>query len=242
MKHYQLLVLHVVALFALAGCSNDDITQDKGTQESEDLTGMTEFAVKETPAPTSTRTMGIYSGSGIDFYWTSGDKLWINNPTATPALVESKKDNISKLLAEGDGKKTPTAKFYFLGTYTAPSYKVRYTGNGNTMSDKVTIKSVQNQETPNDGSHIGTDGDCGTATATRNDARYDFTLSHKASYLTFTPYYSHGFTKDVKVTQIKVTADKPMAGTYKFDDAGIQTNNATSTSTSITLKLTKASP
>ena len=237
MKRYQLLVLYVVALFALAGCSNDDITQDKGTQESEDLTGMTEFAVKETPAPTSTRTMGIYSGSGIDFYWTSGDKLWINNPTATPALVESKKDNISKLLAEGDGKKTPTAKFYFLGTYTAPSYKVRYTGNGNTMSDKVTIKSVQNQETPNDGSHIGTDGDCGTATATRNGARYDFTLSHKASYLTFTPYYSHGFTKDVKVTQIKVTADKPMAGTYKFDDAGIQTNNATSTSTSITLKL-----
>lgn len=237
MKHYQLLVLYVVALFALAGCSNDDITQDKGTQESEDLTGMTEFAVKETPAPTSTRTMGIYSGSGIDFYWTSGDKLWINNPTATPALVESKKDNISKLLAEGDGKKTPTAKFYFWGTYTAPSYKVRYTGNGNTMSDKVTIKSVQNQETPNDGSHIGTDGDCGTATATRNGARYYFTLSHKASYLTFTPYYSHGFTKDVKVTQIKVTADKPMAGTYKFDDAGIQTNNATSTSTSITLKL-----
>ena len=237
MKRYQLLVLHVVALFALAGCSNDDITQDKGTQESEDLTGMTEFAVKETPASTSTRTMGIYSGSGIDFYWTSGDKLWINNPTATPALVESKKDNISKLLAEGDGKKTATAKFYFLGTYTAPSYKVRYTGNGNTMSDKVTIKSVQNQETPNDGSHIGTDGDCGTATATRNGARYDFTLSHKASYLTFTPYYSHGFTKDVKVTQIKVTADKPMAGTYKFDDAGIQTDNATSTSTSITLKL-----
>lgn len=37
MKRYQLLVLHVVALFALAGCSNDDITQDKGTQESEDL-------------------------------------------------------------------------------------------------------------------------------------------------------------------------------------------------------------
>lgn len=237
MKRYQLLVLHVVALFALAGCSNDDITQDKGTQESEDLTGMTEFAVKETPASTSTRTMGIYSGSGIDFYWTSGDKLWINNPTATPALVESKKDNISKLLAEGDGKKTATAKFYFLGKYTAPSYKVRYTGNGNTMSDKVTIKSVQNQETPNDGSHIGTDGDCGTATATRNGERYDFTLSHKASYLTFTPYYSHGFTKDVKVTQIKVTADKPMAGTYKFDDAGIQTDNATSTSTSITLKL-----
>lgn len=237
MKRYQLLVLHVVALFALAGCSNDDITQDKGTQESEDLTGMTEFAVKETPASTSTRTMGIYSGSGIDFYWTSGDKLWINNPTATPALVESKKDNISKLLAEGDGKKTATAKFYFLGTYTAPSYKVRYTGNGNTMSDKVTIKSVQNQETPNDGSHIGADGDCGTATATRNGARYDFTLSHKASYLTFTPYYSHGFTKDVKVTQIKITADKPMAGTYKFDDAGIQTDNATSTSTGITLKL-----
>lgn len=105
MKRYQLLVLHVVALFALAGCSNDDITQDKGTQESEDLTGMTEFAVKETPAPTSTRTMGIYSGSGIDFYWTSGDKLWINNPTATPALVESKKTTFLNYLQKATAKR-----------------------------------------------------------------------------------------------------------------------------------------
>ena len=34
MKRYQLLVLHVVALFALAGCSNDDITQDKGHRKA----------------------------------------------------------------------------------------------------------------------------------------------------------------------------------------------------------------
>ncbi|WP_232220109.1 hypothetical protein [Prevotella falsenii] len=229
MKNYHSLVLSAIALLAFVGCSNNDTVQDENAQKSEDLTGLTEFAVKETATPTATRTMGIYSGSGIDFYWTAGDKLWINNTAVTPALIQSSKDNITG--------KSATAKFYFTGTYTAPSYQVRYTGNGNTVGDKVTIKSVQNQAAPNDGSHIGTDGDCGTAIATQNGARYDFTLSHKASYLTFTPYYSHGFAPEVKVTQIKVTADQSIAGTYDFDDAGIKTSSVVSSSKSIILTL-----
>lgn len=222
----------------LAGCSSDNMTNEAtDSQQQPETQGMTEFAVAEKPVETDnaaqTRTSGEYTGSSVRFYWTSGDQLWINDAAATPPLKVSSRSDIP-----ATGGKTTTAKFWFEGSLSAQSYPVRYTGNGNTAGDKVTIKAAQAQQSPNDGAHIGTDGDCGTATATRGaDGRYNFTLAHKASYLTFTPYYSHGFATDVKVTQIKVTADQPIAGTYDFDDAGILTSNASSTSTSITLTL-----
>ena len=197
MKYQYLWALSVTALLALASCSNDDMAPEndgkQNVEQDEVPAGMTEFAVEDG----TTRTMGVYTGSGIDFYWTQGDKLWINNAAS---LIQSSKDNIKG--------KAATAKFYFSGQYHAASYPVRYTGNGNTVGNKVTIKSEQKQETPNDGSHIGTDGDCGTAIAKKNGGRYSFTLSHKASYITFIPYYSHEFADDVKVTKIRITADE----------------------------------
>ena len=224
MKYQNLWALPVLALFTLASCSNDDTAQENNGKQKGTLAGMTEFAVKE---EASTRTMGVYSGSGIDFYWTQGDKLWINNAAS---LIQSSDDDITG--------KAATAKFYFTGTYNEQSYSVRYTGKGNNTGDKVTIKSEQEQTTPNDGSHIGTDGDCGTATATRKGAgKYEFTLSHKASYITFIPYYSHEFAEDVKVTQITVTADEVLAGKFDFDDNGLKRASVSDPKTSITLKL-----
>lgn len=224
MKYQNLWALPVLALFTLASCSNDDTAQENNGKQKGTPAGMTEFAVKE---EASTRTMGVYSGSGIDFYWTQGDKLWINNAAS---LVQSSDDDITG--------KAATAKFYFTGTYNEQSYSVRYTGKGNNTGDKVTIKSEQEQTTPNDGSHIGTDGDCGTATATRKGAgKYEFTLSHKASYITFIPYYSHEFAEDVKVTQIKVTADEVLAGKFDFDDNGLKRTSVSDPKKSITLKL-----
>lgn len=217
----------------LASCSSDNM-QNGMTETQEEMQGMTEFAVAEKPAETAgapqTRTSGEYTGSAIKFYWTSGDQLWINDGSS---LKASSRSNIP-----ATGGKETTAKFWFDGTYTATTYPVRYTGNGNTAGDKVTIKAAQAQQTPNDGAHIGDDGDCGTATATKgSDGKYSFTLDHKASYLTFMPYYSKIFDSSVKVTQIKVSADQSVAGTYDFDDTGIKLATATSTSKSITLKL-----
>ena len=226
MKCQYLWALPVLALFTLASCSNDDTAQENNGKQKGTPAGMTEFAVKEA----TTRTMGVYSGLGIDFYWTQDDKLWINN---TSSLVQSSDDDITG--------KAATAKFYFTGTYNASSYPVRYTGKGSNAGDKVTIKAEQKQATPNDGSHIGTDGDCGTATATRGaDGKYGFTLSHKASYITFMPYYSYEFAEDVKVTQIKVTADEVLAGEFKFDDNGLDLASRTTVvnpGKSITLEL-----
>lgn len=227
------LALAAVVLF-MVGCANDETAQDN-TAKQLDTNGLTEFAVVDnsTKALSNTRTAGEYTGSGIKFYWTSNDRLWINNKAVTPALKESHRSSIPAI-----GAKENYAKFYFAGVYSAATYPVRYTGNGNTSGNKVTIKAAQAQQAPNAGAHIGTDGDCGTATAKRQtDGSYRFTLNHKASYLTFIPYYSIGFTTDVKVTQIKVTADQPVAATYDFDDTGINTASATLTSKSITLTL-----
>lgn len=227
------LALTALTLF-MAGCANDETTQDSISKQP-DTNGMTEFSVVDnsTKALSNTRTAGEYTGSSIKFYWTSNDKLWINNKAVTPSLKESSRSSIPPI-----GGKENYAKFYFAGVYSAPTYPVRYTGNGNTSGDKVTIKAVQAQQAPNAGVHIGTDGDCGTAVAKRqSDGSYSFTLDHKASYLTFIPYYSIGFTTDVKVTQIKVKADQPVAATYDFDDTGIKTTTATSTSKCITLTL-----
>ena len=229
MKRQYLWALPVAALFTLSSCSNDDTVPENKGKQNVVPAGMTEFAVDDG----TTRTMGVYTGSRIDFYWTRGDKLWINNTAVTPPLVQSSKDDITD--------KAATAKFYFAGTYNAQSYPVRYTGNGNNVGDKVTIKSEQKQETPNDGTHVGTDGDCGTATATRGaDGKYHFTLSHKASYITFVPYYSYEFAEDVKVTQIKITADEVLAGEFNFDDNGLDLTSRTTVGNpkkSITLKL-----
>ena len=229
MKRQYLWALPVVALFTLSSCSNDDTVPENKGKQNVVPAEMTEFAVDDG----TTRTMGVYTGSRIDFYWTRGDKLWINNTAVTPPLVQSSKDDITD--------KAATAKFYFDGTYNAQSYPVRYTGNGNNVGDRVTIKSEQKQATPNDGTHIGTDGDCGTATATRGaDGKYHFTLSHKASYITFIPYYSYEFAEDVKVTQIKITADEVLSGEFNFDDNGLDLTSRTTVGNpkkSITLKL-----
>ena len=233
MKSYQLMGGFLTALFVFTGCSNDETAQEYLHPEPE---GVTEFISSENTAkpPIATRAMGIYTGSGISFYWTPGDNLWIKNPAFSQSVGADIADRIA---ASGNGR-TDMAKFYFQGTYTEPSYSLRYTGTGNTASDKVTIKALQNQQEPNDAVHLGTDGDCGTATAFRQaDGSYQFALDHKAAYLTFMPYYSTGFTEDVRVTQIKVTADQPMAGTYDFNDNGLDTTVPASASNSIILTL-----
>ncbi|MDY4020845.1 MAG: hypothetical protein SOZ80_08755 [Prevotella sp.] len=237
---FSMKTLAVTALALLmAGCANDDAEQEN-TSKHPETKGMTEFAVVDDAAnikaAPATRTYGEYTGSSVKFYWTSGDQLWINNTAATPPLKVSSRSTIPA------GGNELTAKFYFDGIYTAPTYPVRYTGNRNVTGDKVTIAATQVQQTPNDGAHIGTDGDCGTAVASRQaDGSYQFMLDHKAAYLTFMPYYSKSeLASTVSVTQIKVSATEDMAGTFPFDDNGIQTHTVEDPSKIITLTLSEA--
>ena len=223
-------------LMGLTACSNDNVSDadSSNSAKDKDLTGKTSFSIT---SEAKTRTSGVYDGSGVDFYWTTNDNIWVNSGSATsPTLTASSSNNITST--------TASAKFYFDGTYTAESYPVRYTGNANTSGNTVTIATSQNQDEANNATQLGTVGDCGVGTATRKtDGSYEFTLSHKASYITFMPYYSkEELAASAVVTQINVTVanGESLAGTFNFSDSGLGTANSSSNSVTLTLNGTSS--
>ena len=239
MKHLWSLAL-VVGLFAFTGCSNEneEVVEQQHYGQTRGADGKATAFISDDNAVTSdaaTRTVGVYTGSSIKFYWTSGDKLWIKEST----LKQSVKDDIDERIAANGNGRAEMAKFYFQGVYTNPTYLLRYTGNGNDSGDKVTIKALQSQVSPNNARHLGTDGDCGTATAHRQaNGTYLFSVNHKAAYITFAPYYSkEKLDNSVSITNIRVTANENLAGTYAFDDNGIQTSTVYNPSKSVSLAL-----
>ena len=220
-------------LMGLTACSNDNVSDadSSNSAKDKDLTGKTSFSIT---SEAKTRTSGVYDGSGVDFYWTTNDNIWVNSgSTTSPTLTASSSNNITST--------TASAKFYFDGTYTAASYPVRYTGNASTSGNTVTIATSQNQDEANNATQLGTVGDCGVGTATRQtDGSYKFTLSHKASYITFMPYYSkEELDASAVVTQINVTVanGESLAGTFNFSDSGLGTAISSSSSNSVTLTL-----
>ena len=225
------------ALFLMAACASEETNSKQEQAQKPDTKGLTAFTVDGG----ATRTTADYDGSGLNFYWTEGDRLWVNNGT----LTQDNSNNITEMLTPnpttpGAVKRAATARFYFSGTYTAPTYPVRYTGKGSTAGDKVTIKAQQAQALPNDAAHISEDGDCGTGTAINSGGGYNFTLDHKASYLTLLPYSTINFSPSVKLTQVKITADEALSGQFNFDDSGIELGSRptpTPANRSITLTL-----
>ena len=222
-------------LLGLTACSNDNLSDaDSGNSaKDKDLTGKTSFSIT---SEAKTRTSGVYDGSGVDFYWTTNDKIWVNSGST---LTASSSNNITSTTAA-------SAKFYFDGTYTAASYPVRYTGNASSSGNTVTIATSQNQDVANNATQLGTVGDCGVGTAQRQtDGSYKFTLDHKASYITFMPYYSkEELAASAVVTKINVTVanGESLAGTFNFSDSGLGTAISSSSSNSVTLTLNGTTP
>lgn len=216
-------------LLGLTACSNDNVSDaDSGNgAENKDLTGKTSFSIT---SEAKTRTSGVYD-SGVNFYWTTNDNIWVKSGST---LTASSSNNITSTTAT-------SAKFYFDGTYTAASYPVRYTGNASSSGNTVTIATSQNQDEANNATQLGTVGDCGVGTATRQtDGSYKFNLSHEASYITFMPYYSkEELAASAVVTQINVTVanGEKLAGTFNFSDNGLGTAISSSSSNSVTLTL-----
>ena len=216
-------------LLGLTACSNDNVSDadSRNSAENKDLTGKTSFSIT---SEAKTRTSGVYD-SGVNFYWTTNDKIWVNSGST---LTASSSNNITSTTAA-------SAKFYFDGTYTAASYPVRYTGNASSSGNTVTIATSQNQDVANNATQLGTVGDCGVGTAQRQtDGSYKFTLDHKASYITFMPYYSkEELAASAVVTQINVTVGngESLAGKFNFSDNGLGTAIGSSSSNSVTLTL-----
>ena len=157
-------------LFALIGfgacllvtsCSNEISSEDR--IHNYDTKGLTSFSTSGVtkPAP-HLLTAGEYSGSSVNFYWTAGDRLWINNGGLMQDSINDIKDQLV-----GGQTSTSDAQFFFPGNYSKPSYIVRYTGKNSTSADRITIKAKQQQEEPNKALQLGESGDCGVATAYR---------------------------------------------------------------------------
>ena len=225
------------ALFLMTACASEETNSKQEQAQKPDTKGLTAFTVDGG----ATRTTAEYDGSGLNFYWTEGDHLWVNNGT----LIQDNSNDINQRLVRnlttpGGVYRATTAKFYFAGTYTAPSYPVRYTGKGSTAGDKVTIKAQQSQPLPSDASHIGESGDCGTGTAIYSGTGYNFTLDHKASYITFIPYSTQTWaTNGALLKKIRVStgnSSDALTGTFKFSDNGTL-SNPTFTSNSVELSL-----
>ena len=222
----------LLTALAFGSCASDDTATAKTAGKETPKTG-TVFSSEDEP---STRTSATYTGSGLDFYWTANDKIWVKDDNNT--YHQSSEDDIANRIAAVPGSTTTAkAKFWVNGTYTGSTHKVRYTGK-NGASDKVTIKALQTQNTPNDAAHIADDGDFGVADAT-GSGKYSFTLNHKAAYVTFMPYNANGVIPGAKIQKIRVytnnTSDQ-LAGTFDLADNGTL-SNGTTTSNSVELNV-----
>ena len=235
MRQVNIFTFSLLAALSLASCSNENampetqLGQERNTNVSEGVT------VGRFVAPPATRTTAEYDAPYLWFYWTKGDKVWLHDEDETPEYIQS----IGSTIETSGQDKVAYAEFYFKYKPTKPVYPIRYTGYPTSIVDQVTITPTQNQAEPNKGEHIKSDGDCGVGSFTRRaDGKYDFSLTHSASYLTFTPYFSKGFDKKVVLTQVKISADQALTGTFEIDDDGLILDmrpDADSSNTSITL-------
>lgn len=221
----------LVATLALGGCANDDTANN--SSEGEVPAGTTVFS----DAEPGSRTSAKYTGSGLDFYWTTSDKIWVKDDNGD--YKQSTGDDIGARIAAVPGSTgTDKAKFWVGGAFTGATAKVRYTGK-NGAKDKVTIKAIQTQTAANDAAHIAEDGDFGVATAYKSGSHYNFTLDHKAAYITFMPYTTQNVVSEAIIQKIRVftgNASDALAGTFDVDDHGAL-SNATATSNSVELNL-----
>ena len=227
----------LLAALTLGSCASDDTATDKPSSKNTLKVG-TVFSSEEEPA---TRTSAKYTGSGLDFYWTASDKIWVKDDNGN--YNQSADDDISSRIAAVPGSTTTDkAKFWVNGSYTSSTHKVRYTGKNGTK-DKVTIKDTQAQALPNDAAHIAEDGDFGIADATGSPGTYSFTLNHKAAYVTFIPYTAQAVVSGAKIQKIRLytnNATDMLTGTFDVDDNGTL-SNPVGTSNSIELDMTGGS-
>ena len=153
------------------------------------------------------------------FYWTIGDKIWVDNGST---YIKSVASNIT-------GNKQARAKFTLEGDYNGLQYNVLYTGytgtfakdTTNTSSTTVTIADQQTQSAWSNGNHLAVSGDCGKAVAYRQPSgQYSFSLEHQASYLVFYPYLNSTLSSgNYTLQRIEIYSDASgsnIAGQYDF--------------------------
>lgn len=230
-------LLLTVALI-LAACTSEDM-QKKGDINGRDTKYVATFTGNQPKAVSQakSRTTATHTlGNPAQVLWEATDRIWVK--ASDGRFYQSEAANFAASATPTDHSR---ANFHLSqGYYATTTPEVRYVGTS-TNADRVTIAAIQTQASPNDFSHLGTAGDCGTATAHSGDREagdYEFTLQHKASYLCFAPRCMNtAIASNIKLTKIVVTANKPIAGTYDFSDGSLMSETPTGSSQTITLNV-----
>ena len=203
----------------LTGCTAD-VAQEEEKNKEPNPTATNITFTSENP---STRTSITHSiGDGATPFWSVGDRIWVKDVNGT--WQKSSEGKFSSDMSNG--------VFTFSSGTFRDNCEVHYTGANGTEGNKVKIANEQRQSKPNDFSHAGVSGDCGTGTAKGNGERFKFKLSHKASYLCFLPHSSNELIKKSKLIKIEVISSKDnIAGTFDFSN-GVLSHTRTRTNNS----------
>ena len=216
-KYFFLAAMSVIGFSA---CSNDNSLDPGNSNSGEGIVfAGTNVAVKRDMSGSRTSADYDRDNHTLTFYWEPNDKIFLNdNNSATTAIT---------------AKQARAGFIFYSGNYTASTYDVYYTGANGTSYNTVNIATSQTQNAPNSTSHFGQAGDCGTAQATRQTGGgYKFDLTHHSSYLCFLPRTTNATGTNWVMTQVKVTSDNNIAGTYTLSTSGL---SGTGSSNTITL-------
>lgn len=221
------LLTAFTASLTLTGCGEEVVVDDSASSKE----GLTVFSsVADVTRTTIDKNAQFYWQTKTDNGVKTDDQIWIDKAgTGVSFSVPSSSSEFESDMLSG--------KFYFREALGAGSYKLSYTGFGSRTGDKVTIAAEQVQERWDDASHVGTSGDCATATATKQgDGNYTFTLEHKSNYLIFQPFApASSNTNPYRLTGIEIidTEGYALAGTFALKYDGLQANGAENTSNQI---------
>ena len=215
------ILLLALAAVLFTACAADDADTDRQNPKP-DTAGLTAFVMEDSTDSPATRLLGEHTGSGIRFYWSRYDRIFVDNPTKNAEWRADKENNIHDLTSNGsdDGVGIPKAKFLFEGEFTKPEYRVRFLGRYRyTDPDKIRIEDDGNYIGPKIwDSDWGQTGDFATGIAHRQaDGTYTFKLEHKASYITFRPFSTQkAFTKwgGAVIKDIEISADQALCGWF----------------------------
>ena len=224
----------LMAAGLLTACASEDTQQKDGTKQSETkyVATFTGHQPNSNNSAKSRTTATHTLGNPAQVIWEARDRIWVKADDGR--FYQSEAANFAASATPADHSR---ANFRLSqGYYATTTPEVRYVGTS-TNADRVTIAATQAQASPNDFSHLGEAGDCGTATAHSGALAagdYEFTLQHKASYLCFVPRCMNtALGPNIKLTEIVVTADKPIAGLYDFSDGSIMGKTPISNSSNV---------
>lgn len=233
MKKNSIQILCSICMAALmVACVNEegDHSANKQQQDNEKVVA-TFTGYQSDKASTETRTTATHKeGMPAVVFWEPTDRIWV------------KADNgnfYQSGVAQFPTATKAKARFNLTtGSYTRQAMEVRYTGTTAVNENTVIISNQQTQNTANNFEHLGVSGDCGTGVTFRSGKDNEFILQHKASYLCFLPRCMNvALGPNIRLTQIEVTADRAIAGTYDFSDGSLEGKTPTANS-SKTITLT----